>query len=60
MLGDTAVAVHPEDPRYKNLIGKMVKLPLTDSRYRSSEISMPTPKKEPMRQDNSCSRPERL
>ncbi|SNZ06115.1 valyl-tRNA synthetase [Persephonella hydrogeniphila] len=28
MLGDTAVAVHPEDERYKNLIGKKVKLPL--------------------------------
>ncbi len=30
MLGDTAVAVHPADDRYKHLIGKMVKLPLTD------------------------------
>ena len=30
MLGDTAVMVHPEDERYKNLIGKMVKLPLAD------------------------------
>ncbi|MBI3546127.1 MAG: valine--tRNA ligase [Gammaproteobacteria bacterium] len=30
MLGDTAVAVHPEDERYQHLIGKMVKLPLTD------------------------------
>ncbi|WP_433958931.1 valine--tRNA ligase [Cytobacillus horneckiae] len=29
MLGDTAVAVHPEDERYKHLIGKMVKLPIT-------------------------------
>ena len=28
MLGDTAVAVHPEDPRYQHLIGKSVKLPL--------------------------------
>jgi valyl-tRNA synthetase len=28
MLGDTAVAVHPEDERYKNLIGKNVALPL--------------------------------
>jgi valyl-tRNA synthetase len=28
MLGDTAVAVHPEDERYADLIGKMVKLPL--------------------------------
>ena len=30
MLGDTAVMVHPEDERYKHLIGKMVKLPLTE------------------------------
>ncbi|OEH91443.1 valine--tRNA ligase [Bacillus solimangrovi] len=29
MLGDTAVAVHPEDERYKDLIGKTVKLPIT-------------------------------
>ncbi len=28
MLGDTAVAVHPEDERYKNSIGKTVTLPL--------------------------------
>jgi len=30
MLGDTAVMVHPEDERYKHMIGKMVKLPLTE------------------------------
>ncbi|MEU3220212.1 valine--tRNA ligase [Streptomyces sp. NPDC006971] len=30
MLGDTAVAVHPEDERYRHLIGKLIKLPLTD------------------------------
>ncbi len=28
MLGDTAVAVHPDDPRYKHLIGKSVIIPL--------------------------------
>ncbi|MEM8843434.1 MAG: valine--tRNA ligase [Pseudomonadota bacterium] len=28
MLGDTAVAVHPEDERYKHLVGKFIKLPL--------------------------------
>jgi valyl-tRNA synthetase len=28
MLGDTAVAVHPDDARYANLIGKAVRLPL--------------------------------
>lgn len=30
MLGDTAVAVHPEDERYAALVGKHVRLPLTD------------------------------
>lgn len=30
MFGDTAVAVHPEDPERKSLIGRMVKLPFTD------------------------------
>jgi valyl-tRNA synthetase len=30
MLGDTAVAVHPDDERYKHLIGKEVSLPLTN------------------------------
>ena len=29
LLGDTAVAVHPEDERYQNLLGKEVVLPLT-------------------------------
>ena len=30
MLGDTAVMVHPDDMRYQHMIGKTVKLPLTD------------------------------
>jgi valyl-tRNA synthetase len=30
LLGDTAVAVHPSDERYQHLVGKMLKLPLTD------------------------------
>ena len=30
LLGDTAVAVNPEDERYKDLVGKMLKLPLTE------------------------------
>jgi len=29
MLGDTAVAVHPEDERYRHLIGRQVRLPIT-------------------------------
>ncbi|MCT2590461.1 valine--tRNA ligase [Streptomyces sp. N2-109] len=30
MLGDAAVAVHPDDERYAHLVGKRIKLPLTD------------------------------
>ncbi|CAI8273385.1 MAG: Valine--tRNA ligase [Alphaproteobacteria bacterium UBA4588] len=30
MLGDMAVAVHPDDERYQDLVGKMILLPLTD------------------------------
>ncbi|HDQ14191.1 MAG TPA: valine--tRNA ligase [Sediminispirochaeta sp.] len=30
MLGDTCVAVHPEDSRYRHLVGRQVRLPLTD------------------------------
>lgn len=30
MLGDTAVAVHPDDPRYRHLIGRKIRLPLTE------------------------------
>jgi len=29
MLGDTAVAVHPDDDRYRDLVGKQVRLPIT-------------------------------
>src|SRR5471030_3256396 len=30
MLGDTAVAVHPEDERYRHLVGKALRLPLAE------------------------------
>ncbi len=30
MLGDTGVAVHPEDERYKDLVGRMLRLPIVD------------------------------
>ena len=30
MLGDTGVAVHPDDERYRHLIGKQVRLPILD------------------------------
>jgi valyl-tRNA synthetase len=34
MLGDTAVAVHPEDERYKHLVGKTIRLPITGREIR--------------------------
>jgi valyl-tRNA synthetase len=30
ILGDTAVCVHPEDPRYSAFVGKMVRVPMSD------------------------------
>ncbi len=32
MLGDTGIAVHPDDPRYQHLIGREVEMPLTGRR----------------------------
>ncbi len=32
MLGDTAVAVHPDDPRYAHLVGREITLPLSNRR----------------------------
>ncbi|HEY7486423.1 MAG TPA: valine--tRNA ligase [Streptosporangiaceae bacterium] len=32
MLGDTAVAVHPDDDRYRHLVGRQIELPLTGRR----------------------------
>jgi valyl-tRNA synthetase len=37
MLGDTAVAVHPDDERYARLVGKTVELPLTGRRHRRGQ-----------------------
>ena len=62
MLGDTAVAVHPDDPRYKHLIGKTVTLPLTgreipiiaDADPRRPEV------RHRLRQGHPRARPERL
>ena len=40
MLGDTAVAVHPDDKRYEDLIGQEVILPLTDEKFQLLLMSM--------------------
>jgi valyl-tRNA synthetase len=42
MLGDGAVAVNPEDSRYRDLIGKHVCCRWSDGAYRSSATTMPT------------------
>ncbi|MDC7234827.1 MAG: valine--tRNA ligase [Spirochaetales bacterium] len=34
MFGDTAVAVHPDDDRYRDLVGKTLDLPLTDKKIK--------------------------
>ncbi|MCS6999225.1 MAG: valine--tRNA ligase [Aquificaceae bacterium] len=39
MLGDTAVAVHPEDERYKELVGKRLILPLVRGKRRAMDSS---------------------
>ena len=44
MLGDTAVAVHPDDSRYRHLVGSMVELPLTDRRIGVIADEMVDPK----------------
>lgn len=41
-MGDSAVAVHPEDERYKHLIGKTVWRPFPRQRFRSSAMNMST------------------
>ena len=61
MLGDTAVAVHPEDERYKHLVGKQVRLPLTgrlipDHRRRLRRSGV----RHGLRQDHSGPRLQRL
>ncbi|MCF6321697.1 MAG: valine--tRNA ligase [Rhizobiaceae bacterium] len=43
MLGDGAVAVHPSDERYKNLIGKMVRLPIAERHIPIIEDEYPDP-----------------
>ena len=39
MLGDTAVAVHPDDERYRHLIGEQVRLPLTNRDRKSTRLN---------------------
>ncbi len=61
MLGDTAVAVHPDDERYRHLIGRRLRLPLTEReipiiarRLRRSGV------RQRLRQDHARARFQRL
>ncbi|MEL6325024.1 MAG: class I tRNA ligase family protein, partial [Pseudomonadota bacterium] len=45
MLGDTGVAVHPDDERYKDLVGKEVILPIVDRRIPIVADEYPDPEK---------------
>jgi len=45
MLGDGAVAVHPDDDRYKHLVGKMAILPLSNRRIPIIADEYPDPEK---------------
>jgi valyl-tRNA synthetase len=49
MLGDTGVAVHPDDRRYAHLVGKTVRLPLVGRSSPSWPTPTPTPKRAPAR-----------
>ncbi len=48
--------VNPEDPRYKDLIGKYVILPLLTVVFRSLATNTPTWKKAPVREDHPGAR----
>ncbi len=48
LLGDTAVAVHPDDERYKHLIGKTVILPLVEREIPRESVGL----EEPVRRQN--------
>ncbi|MAK83501.1 valine--tRNA ligase [Phenylobacterium sp.] len=45
MLGDTAVAVHPDDERYKHLVGKAVRLPIVNRPIQIVADEYPDPEK---------------
>ena len=49
MLGDTAVAVNPDDERYKHLVGKHVICRWSGAASPSSPTNIPTPRRAPAR-----------
>ena len=61
MLGDTAVAVHPDDERYQRFVGKHVMLPLMERRNSRDRGHLRGPRiRHRRRQDHARARSERL
>ena len=61
MLGDTAVAVHPDDERYRHLIGKHVVLPLDESPHPRHRRRVRRPRvRHGLREDHAGARLQRL
>ena len=61
MLGDTAVAVHPDDDRYRHVVGKKVRLPLTDRTIPVvADAMVDSEVRDRRREDHPGPRPERL
>ena len=61
MLGDVAVAVHPDDERYTHLVGKRVTLPLTEPRDSDHRRRLRRPGiRHRLRQDHAGARLQRL
>jgi len=60
MLGDTAIAVHPDDERYRHLVGKTLPHPFSTGRSSSSPTITSTRIRHGRSQSHACTRPERL
>ena len=61
MLGDTAVAVNPDDERYQQLVGKQLELPLTGPRHSGDRRQLRGPRlRLRLREDHAGARFQRL
>ncbi len=60
ILGDTAVAVHPDDDRYRDVVGKTTIVPILGARSRSSPTSTSIPPSAPALEGDPRSRSQRL
>ena len=60
MLGDTAIAVHPDDERYRDLVGKTLPHPFVDRSSSSSPTNTSTPNSAPAQSKSPRPRSQRL